>query len=247
LAGLKARGRAEAIKQGENTRDKTLGIHRKLLQHICLHLLETGSPLSYEQRAVILMLYHAVGRGGEVSTMNFDILWWCEDNETAPWTGWNKAKTGRSSEISIHPDHSSYRVCLVNALACYIITAGGKLSSSGPNKNPDEPDWVFPGYADLADGGALTKAGRILKNLVGEVEGLSEDHASHGLRAGPTDNMAKNRHCDLVVMISRGNWDWTGECQIFGYFTKRCHVARAGMCECPMKCTVVDHHILCFV
>jgi hypothetical protein len=224
MFALKLRGRAAAIKRGENVRDRTQGIRRTLLIRLCDHLLKVGSAKALEQRAILLTLYHSVGRGGEVSTLNFNNLRWSEDDEML-WTGWNELKTGRNTEISYHEDYDSYQVDQIHALACYIITAEGKLKGSA---DPDEPDWLFPDFANLADGGASTKATAILRALVGVVEGLDAKHTSHGLRAGPTDDMAMNRVCDVVCMIARGNWDWTGECQLFGYIFNPLHVSRAG-------------------
>jgi hypothetical protein len=92
---------------------------------------------------------------------------------------------------------------------------------------PGAPDWLFPSMTGLAEGGASSKASRILKELVGKVEGLLQEHASHGLRDGSADDIAFNYLVHGVCMISRGDWDWTGECQLFGYLTKSVHVAIA--------------------
>jgi hypothetical protein len=43
-------------------------------------------------------LYHSVGRGGEVSTLDFNNMHWGEDDEML-WTGWNELKTGRGGEV----------------------------------------------------------------------------------------------------------------------------------------------------
>jgi hypothetical protein len=224
LYGLKLRGRAAAIKRGENVRDRTLGIRRKLLIRLCDRLLVVGTVKAMEQRAILLTLYHSVGRASEASFLNMHNMQWSEDDELL-WTGWNEHKTGRNTEISYHEDYDCYEVCQIHGLACYIITAGGKLRGSA---NTEEPDWLFPDFANLADGGASTKATAILKALVGVVPGLTAKHTAHGLRAGPTDDMAMNRHCDVVSMIARGNWDWVGECQLFGYIYNPLHVSRAG-------------------
>jgi hypothetical protein len=224
LCGLKLRGRAAAIKRGENVRDRTMGIRRKLLIRLCDHLLMVGTVKAMEQRAILLTLYHSVGRASEASILNLYNMHWSEDDEML-WTGWNEMKTGRNTEISYHEDYDRYEVCQIHGLACYIVTAGGKIRGSG---NPDEPDWLFPDFANLADGGASTKATAILKALVGVVPGLEAKHTAHGLRAGPTDDMAMNRVCDVVCMVARGNWDWVGECQLFGYIFNPLHVSRAG-------------------
>lgn len=230
---LGIRATAEAAKRGDIVRSPTRGIRRKLLSRIQHALMSQGTPQDYENRHVLNTLYHAVARGSEVSLTNFDAMWWCDEAE-ALWTGWPELKTGHSGEISFHADAQlNYRVCWFHSQACYIITNGGKLSSI--NKNPDDPSWLFPAFVNLADGGASAKAGRILKNLVGIVEGLCQDHACHGLRAGSSDDMVTNIYCHIVSMICRGNWDWTGECQIFGYVTNVAHVLSAGRALAGLK------------
>ena len=32
----------------------------------------------------------------------------------------------------------------------------------------------------------------------------------------------------IIDVIPRGDWDWEGECSIFGYLTNRVHVSTAG-------------------
>ena len=223
LAGLRVRGRAEAIKRGDSVKDATLGIRHKLLFRICKYLCTVGSRRIIQERAILTTLYHAVGRGGEVATCNFSLLRWDDDDETL-WTTWSQTKTGRFTNLSFHPDAASYVICEFHALASYIITAGASLR----NMEPGAPDWLFPSMMGLAEGGASSKASRILKELVGKVEGLVQEHTSHGLRAGSADDMAFNYLVHVVCMISRGDWDWTGECQLFGYLTKSVHVAIAG-------------------
>jgi hypothetical protein len=224
LGHLRIRGRAEAVKRGETIKDSTVGIRGKLLARISDRLFKDGTQLSLCERAIVLTLYHAVGRGSEVSTCNFDLFRWDEDEECL-WTAWQQVKTGRGTDLSFHPDATSYVTCEINALACYIVTAGNSLV----NKESGAPDWLFPGLSDLSEkGGASSKATRILKKLIGRVDGLRSEHTSHGLRAGPADEMAFNHLVHTVCMIARGDWDWKGECQLFGYLTNAVHVATAG-------------------
>ena len=199
---MKARSRAEAVRRGENVRERTTGIRLALLTSMCKALLQLRNGKSYENRAIILCLYYAIGRGGEVSVLNFDNLRWDVDDDYL-WTGWNEFKTGHSSEISYHPSATSYAVDILHALACYIVTAGGKLSD---NKHPDEPTWLFPNMADLADGGPAAKTSRIISSLIGSVDGLGVEHTSHGLRVGSSDDLAMNELIDIVALIALGGW-----------------------------------------
>ena len=203
-SSLRARACAEAIKRGQNVRNKTAGICKQLLTKLSAFLAKAGDALSHENRAIILCLYDAIGRASEVSVLNLDNIYWDPDDEML-WTGWNQVKTGRCTEISYHPDAESFLLDVYNALAVYIITSGGKLSK---NSNPDQPNWLFPGLEKLADGGAASRVTRLLTQLFEQesVPGLLKEHGSHGLRAGPSDDLAMNELVDVVSIICRGDW-----------------------------------------
>lgn len=218
----------KAIKRGDPIKSATLSIRHKLLNKIAEQLVKRGDAAAYEDRAVVVTLYHAVGRGGEVSHTYFEGMHWSEEDE-ALWTSWPEEKTGHNGDISFHANaKGEYLTDWIHSMGCYIITSAGRLGSV--NKDPDDPSWLFPSYTNLADGGASSKASRILKSLhkEGSVKGLLAQHASHGIRGGASDDMATNKTCHIVNMICRGGWDWTGECQIFGYLTRRFHVLEAG-------------------
>jgi len=53
---------------------------------------------------------------------------------------------------------------------------------------------------------------------------------SHDIRVGATDDMgAFNVFVTLVEIISRGGWEFKGECNdVFSYLTKKLHVSHAG-------------------
>jgi len=58
--------------------------------------------------------------------------------------------------------------------------------------------------------------------------------------------MAFSKFIHIVDMIYRGNWDFSGECKIFSYFTKKLHVSRAGKAlagwsDCTMSVAAPDY------
>ena len=57
LAGLRVRGRAEAIKRGDSVKDTTLGIRHKLLFRICKYLCKVRSRRSIQERAILTIPY----------------------------------------------------------------------------------------------------------------------------------------------------------------------------------------------
>jgi hypothetical protein len=197
---VKSRGRAAAVRRGEMIREHTTGIRAKLLLRICQALLKKKTALTYEQRASVLCLYYAIGRAGEVAAINCDNMRFDEDDQCL-LTGWNEFKTGHCNEIPYFPHAKSYEMDIFHALACYFVTAGGGLR----NDDPDEPNWLFPNLAKLK-GGPASKISKMLSDLIGDVEGLTKEHTSHGLRAGPSDDLAMNELVDIVALISLGNW-----------------------------------------
>ena len=133
----------------------------------------------------------------------FELMRWNEDNSLL-WLGWNSIKTATGSPLSFTSNSSDHRSDVFHALGCYIITAGGSLSR---NDDTEDATWLFPAYTDLADGGAASKTSRALKDLIGKVDGLEDDHASHGFRVGPTDELALNHLVPLVAIVHRGGWE----------------------------------------
>ena len=200
---LKVRGIVAAIKRGESIGERTEGIHRELLMEIADSLLKKNTRESIESRAVLVMLYHAVGRGGEVSTSNWDTAIWEQCRGGRFYLDWGEVKGGKHCVLDFFPDASNFLICMIHSLAAYLITSSGKVQGSAVD--PQAPSWIFPSFVDMAEGGATNKASRILKKLVGEVEGLHNGHTAHGLRAGAADDMLLNKACNIIGAIFRGN------------------------------------------
>lgn len=71
-----AHGHVEAISK------KIVAFSRKTLANCCRFLMkQDNEALGYEERCVILFLFHAVGRGGEVSTSTWIFAQWDDDHE----------------------------------------------------------------------------------------------------------------------------------------------------------------------
>ena len=125
LSRLKLRAVTEAIRRGEKVSKKAVGFARKALSECCEFLMkQANGNVGAEERAVLLMLYHAVGRGGEVSSTSWDLAQWKDDVECL-LAQWGETKKGQQYGMSFHPDASNWRVCTFNALACYLILTGG--------------------------------------------------------------------------------------------------------------------------
>jgi hypothetical protein len=223
---LKIRGKVEAICRGDSIGERTEGIHRELLIDIAEALLKRNTSESIQGRAVLVMLYHAVGRGGEVSTSNWNTALWEMCRGGRFYLDWGETKGAKHSFLDFFPDAEDCPICMIHSLAAYLITSPGTVKSS--TVDPSGPSWIFPTFVNMADGGAASKASRILKSLVEEVEGLTSGHTAHGLRAGAADDMLLNKLCNVIGAIFRGNWDFTGECVLFRYLFGKLFTSQAG-------------------
>lgn len=72
-ARLKMRARVTAIKNGQSPEEKTIGLHRDILEKINHQLI---SESRFLDRAVVNSLYTAVGRSSEVATWTWEATEW---------------------------------------------------------------------------------------------------------------------------------------------------------------------------
>jgi hypothetical protein len=172
---------------------------------IATELASHSSFSSDEKRLVILLLYHAVGRGGEVAFLNMENMHF-DENDSGLWTGWSEPKTSRDNELPYFPNNNEYLTDVIHALGVYLIYAIAKGHLNTPTT--DSTPWLLPGYQKVREAGVAAKVSKILSDLVkgGKVEGLASKHTSHSLRVGPADDLAMNESVDIISIIMRGNW-----------------------------------------
>ena len=211
------------------------------------------------ERAILNVLRQAVGRGGEVSVSTWDDMFW-DDTNHCLFADWREVKTGHENPMMYVCDADSWLLDVYHSWACMLISNSGVFFSQKQNPEATNDNWMFPAFSDMADGGASKKATRIFRSILGEVNGLLTVHTSHGIRVGATDDMAFNITTSIVDAIYRGGWDFTGDCTMFTYMTKKLHNLRGGKalagwrdcaqdvsapsCECFI--TKVRHDVLCF-
>jgi hypothetical protein len=220
---LKIRARVAAIRRGESPEDKAEGVHHDLLKDVNMQLIKDGR---YYDRCVLNALYSAVGRGSEVATWTWDSTKWNPRQQQLE-ADWRETKTSRNGLMTWHSDARSFHLDMFHSIAAYIITADGMFSNTRERTDDcSEGAFVFPEFADMASPSA--KVSQILKSLVDKVDGLTRDHTGHGIRIGSADDMVYHQAFNIVAAISRGNWDFTGECMIFTYWTMKLFVSMAG-------------------
>lgn len=222
---LRIRSRVDAIKRGKSPEDKTEGLHADLLRRINHELI---SQNRFYDRAVLNALYHEVGRSSEVALWTWESTKWNSCQEEQLESDWREVKTSKNGLTTWHCHANSFTIDSFHSMAAYLITLDGTFErSSGSNSN-SEASYVFPEFSDLANGGAAAKVSRVLKGLIGKVDGLTEDPTGHSLCVGSADDMVYHNNFNLFAALSRGNWDFSGECTIFTYWTMKLFVGMAG-------------------
>ncbi|KAL7500099.1 hypothetical protein ACHAWT_009486 [Skeletonema menzelii] len=226
---LRCRAAVAAISRGESVTKKAIGLSRKALINCCIWLMrQDNESLGYEERCILVILYHAVGRGGEVSTSAWNNAEWNVDHEFLSLK-WGEVKNGQQPEMTFHPDTSEWMLDIFHALACYLIAGHGKSKASSSPAATDSIYWLFPAYVDMVKGGAASKASRIIdKCRKNGVEGVLEGVNSHGIRVTATDDLTFHHLLSVFAAIARGGWDFKSDNLAFYYFTKRLNVVLAG-------------------
>lgn len=179
------------------------------------------------ERAVLSTLRQAVGRGGEVSVSTWDDMYWDDTNDCL-YADWRETKTGHENPMLYVCDADSWLLDVFHSWACMLISNSGSFFSQSLNPETENGSWMFPEFVNMCDGGATRKATHIFKSLLGVVSGLLPQHTSHGIGVGSTDDMAFNISTHIIDAIFRGGWDFSGECTMFTYMTKKLHNLRGG-------------------
>ena len=197
--------------QGEASANPSSSVHRPILVNICSFLICLGNTWAYEIRAIMVMLYHAVGRASEIATSTWDSMVWNSSLDCVE-LDWRESKTGKSSMMSFFVDAESYKVCWYHAIVCYLVTTGGS-SFLITNLNPltQGAKYIFPNFVRLSDGGIASKITGILKGWVGSIDLLTAKHTSQSFKHGAADDLSYNPLVSIVAIVARGNWDYSGQ------------------------------------
>ncbi|EJK44324.1 hypothetical protein THAOC_37144, partial [Thalassiosira oceanica] len=179
--GLRMKATVECIKRGGRVTKKAVGMSTEALKSTALFLLkQDNKSLGYEDRAILVTLYHAVGRGGEVDSSTWESAQYDTDRSMLVFD-WGESKNGVQYAMTMHPQNpgeknDGWLTDWNHAMAGHILQNG--------------ISYLFPAYTGMAPGGAATKVSKIIKKARdGGVDGIPEEMASHGLRVTGTDVM----------------------------------------------------------
>ena len=128
--GLRLRACNACITRGGRISKKAIGFAKETLRDCCLYLCkhQNDTALGLEERAILTILYHAVGRGGEVAlTVWENVSWDADGNHKA--LDWGETKTSNQYLMTFHPDASGWVLDAIHALACYVSSSKGSTQT----------------------------------------------------------------------------------------------------------------------
>ena len=230
--GLKLRASALCIKMGGTISKKHVGFPKKVLAECVKYLLERyDDGTGYEERAVLVMLFHAVGRSSEVAVTTWDSASWDEERQMLVFD-WGELKVGQQYIMTLHPSadvEDGWVLDSFHSLGCYLLCAPSKHKASASAEEAGI-NFMFPSYVNMADGGCAAKVTRTIEKCRdgGKVEGIPDDLTSHGLRVSAADEMMFNVYLPFFAAIARGGWDCKADTMLFFYLTLKLHMATAG-------------------
>jgi hypothetical protein len=214
-----------------------------LLCEIGRFLVKENSLDSIHDRAVLASMFQACGRPSETSNLCVEFLTFDSTDQTI-YNDWPETKTGTSVHMPFYPmnpnrlgRHLAYGGCFYNAIAGYLATAGN-LKSSQKEDGQDGPVFFFSKLATIAENSVAKKYTNLLHRLskatvtvgkeVFSIPELTPDMTAYDIRHGAADQMSLNRHCVIMAIVARGDWDWKGDCLAFGYVTKKLYLSLGG-------------------
>ena len=116
---------------------QTVRVAREVIADICLHLIRKENQVNgYEERNMLAAVFYAVGRGGEVSTTNWNSVL---RNITREYlqSNWGKKKKGQQHLITLHPNAKNRKRCFVHSMVYYLTIGQGTYKVSAIDGNID--------------------------------------------------------------------------------------------------------------
>ena len=178
-------------------------------------------------RALTNTIHLAVKRAGEVGLFNLNDSVFEEDDQCFQNT-WFQPKTARSDCMTFVHDADTWLLDYHVSMAGYLITCGSKyMSEPAVKEGRRDTYWIFPSLHKISPENISKHITRMLKQLVGHVDGVYANASSHCWKHGATDDMTANDALDIVAVLQRGAWYIESESAGFIYIAKRRNDLRA--------------------
>ena len=202
----------QAIERGEPISSSSDAIWRQILIDICRFLVsKTSQANRYLWRVVFITLYSVIGRAGESATATWNTMRW-HTTLKCPLFVWSEVKTGKDCQVTMYCDASSWEMCWWHAMFCYLMTSDAGSYDSSKDTIPEGVEFLFP-YLQSTSDGVSSMVTKILHKLakLGVIPGLTMSHSSHGFKAGASDDASLNSFINIIAIVCRANWDYSGQ------------------------------------
>jgi len=175
-------------------------------------------------RVVLVLLFLACGRGGEIADMSWLNCLWC-GTEMMFTLLWGQLKTGRQKVINFPCDYDCPEMDFYHSMGSYLMFYTTTATAVFPSlkRQTGSSAAVCTTYLKT-----FTPADKNRKTPT--VKGLSNNSTSHGVRIGAANEMVRSPTCGLFNAIARGGWDTSmhSDSNLWLYLLMTSHVVATG-------------------
>ena len=196
--------RQRFIAQGDPIKDQATPIPRIAVQDMGYQLFRTGTADAALRRAIIVITYLAAGRGGEASTVTWDLVRWDYDYQVVVFT-WSQQKTGKQKPMIFLNNVGGpgwWHMDFYHVLGFLLMAGKGQDIQRATEETNTQNAWIFPELVLLSKASSKVsdmiqdcrrhqKQAKAYHNVV-DVKSLPADASSGGIRRGAINNMMRS-------------------------------------------------------
>ena len=160
------------------------------LENIVLNLLKSTDLNKFELRAMLVMLYYAAGRGGELKFLHWGLVTW-DYHFTCPQAWWTRMKTVVKQLLMFQCYHDGYLCDFYHAMGSFFAT-GGLIRDEHVAANRARNKRVFPSLYPKTDKSIAQKITDLVKKYCHPT--LKANTSSRSLRVGAITELKVNNH-----------------------------------------------------
>jgi hypothetical protein len=185
---LPIRCAASDLRQSERVWAELEGVD---LESICKSMIAGDVTDCYRERAKLVLTALAVGRGGEVAFLRYDLFWW-DDIYLCPEVIWARLKTTMQQPIYLQGCCDGYLCDIYHSMGSYFALEDGlfRLDLSNPRKNR----LVFPDLRGVTTDTVASRMTTLIR--AHSAPELRQRNQSRSIRVGSNTTLAS--HPDVL-------------------------------------------------